>query len=71
MLSKSVFVRPDGTLIDGRGIVPDYVVEPDADYYLGRRDRMQERAIEVLKKKIDARKKELGVRLCSRFPGRS
>ncbi len=56
IISQNVFVRADGTLIDGSGIVPGVVVEPDADYYLGVRDRMLERAIEVLKGKIEVRK---------------
>jgi hypothetical protein len=56
ILSHAVFVRRDDTPIDGRGIVPDVVVEPDADYYLGGRDRMLERAVDVLKEKIHARK---------------
>lgn len=55
-LSRFVFVRADGTLIDGRGIMPDVVVEPDSDYYLGVRDRMLEQAVTVLTRKIDGRK---------------
>jgi len=54
-LSGSVFVRRDGRPIDGRGIGPDVVVEPDADDYLGDRDRMLERAVEVLEEKIRTR----------------
>ena len=55
ILSDSVFVRSDGTLIDGRGIVPNIVVEADENYYLGGRDVMLERATEVLNEKIRAR----------------
>jgi len=56
ILSDTVFVRRDGTLIDGRGIAPDVVVEPDADSYVSARDRMLERAVEVLEEKIRVRK---------------
>lgn len=54
-LSGSVFVRRDGLPIDGRGIAPDVVVEPDADDYIGVRDRMLERAVEVLEEKLRTR----------------
>ncbi len=50
--SNHSFVQTNGDFIDGKGIQPDIVVAPDVDYYLGRRDRMLETAIEVLKKKI-------------------
>ncbi len=56
ILSATAFVRSDGTLIDGRGIVPDVVVEPDADSYLSGPDRMLERAVDVLEEKIRVRK---------------
>lgn len=56
VLANQAFVRADGTLIDGKGVEPDVVAELDADYYLGGRDRMLEKAIEVLKAKIAARK---------------
>jgi C-terminal processing protease CtpA/Prc len=56
ILSQSAFVRSDGTLLDGRGVMPDVVVEPDADYYVGKQDRMLEKAIDVLKGKIELRK---------------
>ena len=50
--SDGAYVRTNGDFIDGKGIQPDIVVPPDIDYYLGRRDRMLDTAIEVLKKKI-------------------
>jgi len=50
--SSYAFATSEGGFIDGRGIAPDIVVQPDVDYYLGRRDRMLETAIDVLKTKI-------------------
>jgi hypothetical protein len=49
VLASGAYLRADGTLIDGRGVAPDVVVEPDADTYIGGRDRMLDKAIEVLK----------------------
>jgi hypothetical protein len=56
ILSQSVFVRADGTLIDGHGIAPDVVVEGDWRDYLDGQDRMLEKAIEVLEGNILGRK---------------
>jgi hypothetical protein len=56
ILASGVYLRADGTLIDGRGVAPDIVVEPDADTYIGGRDRMLDKAIEALKMKAGGRK---------------
>jgi hypothetical protein len=47
-LCDRVFLRADGSPIDGRGISPDIRIEPDAEYYFGQRDRALERAVEFL-----------------------
>ena len=56
MLAEIAFLRADGTPIDGEGIHPDVLVEPDLEYYFGTRDRMLERAIQVLEDKIAGRR---------------
>ena len=56
ILAKDVHLRADGTLIDGVGVAPDVVAQPDGDTYTGGRDRMLDVAIDVLRKKIAAKK---------------
>lgn len=56
ILAKSVYLCADGTPIDGMGVKPDVVVQPDGDTYTGGRDRMLDVAIKVLREKIAAKK---------------
>jgi C-terminal processing protease CtpA/Prc len=50
-LTGMVFVTADGQLIDGMGIRPDIIAEPEVGYYLGTSDQMLDKAIAVLKEK--------------------
>jgi|GEM_PF-3499649 hypothetical protein len=49
VLSKNVFVRKSGELIDGKGIEPDFEIHPEPGYYFGTSDRMLDKAVEILK----------------------
>jgi hypothetical protein len=51
-VTDMVFVPANGQLIDGIGLQPDIVAEPEMGYYLGTSDRMLEKAIGVLKEKF-------------------
>jgi len=55
-VATRVFLRADGRLIDGIGIEPDVLAEPDADYFNGNCDRMLETATKILSTKIAANK---------------
>jgi len=40
---------PDGTVLEGRGVIPDIVVGPDREALLNGRDTQLDRAVEYIK----------------------
>jgi hypothetical protein len=47
--SEAAFLRADGTLVDGRGLQPDVLLELDADYYRDTRDTALEKAVQIIR----------------------
>jgi C-terminal processing protease CtpA/Prc len=41
--------RPDGTLLEGRGVVPDVACEPAPGDFVGQGDAVLDRALALLK----------------------
>jgi hypothetical protein len=54
-LGQKAFIQINGKPIDGHDAVqPDLRIDNDVDYYLQRRDRMLEKAIEILKNRTNS-----------------
>jgi hypothetical protein len=53
VLGRYMDFRPNGLLIDGRGIEPDVIVRPSPAYFIGKEDNVMDEAIAVLRQKAD------------------
>ncbi len=47
-MSSMASFRADGTLFEGRGVIPDILVEPTPDDLLGKTDTQLAAAVELL-----------------------
>ena len=47
-LASMASFQPDGKLYDGNGVIPDQIIEPTANYFIGKSDRVLDEGIRII-----------------------